>query len=107
MKKLALLLLFLLAIPLVVAELDFDDELTDKEKDDMDEILSPLMKIYNFIKYSATMVGVLMFVFAGISFVTAGGDQAKKEKAKQMAVGVVIGLVLIWVAPMVVGYIIG
>ena len=109
MNKIGMLafLLLMLAIPLVSAELDFDGELSDEEKDEFDDILEPLMKIYNFIKYAATMIGVLMFVFAGISFVTAGGDQAKKERAKQMAVGVVIGLVLIWVAPLIVGYLVG
>ena len=65
------------------------------------------MKIYNFIKYAATIVGVLMLVFAGITFITAGGDQAQKEKAKNMGAGVIIGLILIWVAPLVVRYIFG
>ena len=100
-------LLLLLIIPVVLADLNFNEAMSPEDKANADQILSPLMKIYNFAKYAATMVGVLMFVFAGISFVTAGGDMAKKERAKQMAVGVVIGLVLIWVAPLIVGYITG
>jgi hypothetical protein len=98
-------LLLLLTIPSVLAVIDFDQGLTQDEEDMIDEILAPVMKVYNFIKYTATVVGVLMLVFAGITFVTAGGDQGQKEKAKNMAVGVVIGLIIIWVAPLVVEFI--
>jgi type IV secretory pathway VirB2 component (pilin) len=59
-----------------------------------------------FIKYAATIIGVLMLVFAGISFITAGGDMAKREHAKNRGFGVVIGLILIWVAPLIVQFII-
>ena len=68
-------------------------------------VIAPVMKIYSFVKYAATVAGVLMLVFSGITFVTAGGENEKKEKAKRMATGVVIGLVVIWVAPLVVNYI--
>lgn len=107
MKKLApiLLLLLLLATPLVLGEIDFDEDISRADERAFDEILSPVMKIYNFIKYAATVAGVLMLVFAGVSFVMSGGDQAKKEKAKHMAIGVVIGLIVIWVAPLVVEFI--
>ncbi|MBI3032050.1 hypothetical protein HYY69_01135 [Candidatus Woesearchaeota archaeon] len=107
MKKLApiFFLLLLVAVHVVLADIDFDKDLTADEKQKFDEILFPVMKIYNFIKYAATVAGVLMLVFSGISFVTSGGDTGKKERAKNMAVGVVIGLIVIWVAPLVVKYI--
>lgn len=105
MKKLVLVLLLLLALPCVLGAIDFDSDLTDEEEAQFDQILAPVMKVYNFIKYAATVIGVLMIVFAGITFITAGGEMAKKEKAKNMAIGVVIGLIVIWVAPLVVRYI--
>jgi hypothetical protein len=110
MKKLAPILFLLLFIatlvtPLVVAEIDFDSELSRDEKALVDEILEPVMKIYNFIKYAATILGVMMLVFAGITFITAGGDTGSKEKAKNMAMGVVIGLIIIWIAPVVVEFV--
>ena len=46
-----------------------------------------------------------MLVFAGVTFITAGGDTGQKEKAKNMAMGVVIGLIIIWIAPTVVEFI--
>jgi type IV secretory pathway VirB2 component (pilin) len=110
MKRLAPILLLLLLLvtltsSLVLAEIDFDSELSEEEEALVDEILEPVMKIYNFIKYAATVLAVMMLVFAGITFVTAGGDSGQKEKAKNMAVGVVIGLIIIWVAPVVVEFI--
>lgn len=99
-------LLVLFALPVVVlADVNFNQSITPQEQQQFDQILSPVMKIFNFIKYAATVAGVLMLVFAGITFITAGGDMAQKERAKNMAVGVVIGLIVIWVAPLVVGYI--
>ena len=92
-------------VPAVYAEISFDGEISGEEQAQFDEILSPVMKIYNFVKYAATVAGVLMLVFAGISFVTSGGEQLKKEKAKNTAAGVIIGLIVIWVAPLVVNLI--
>jgi type IV secretory pathway VirB2 component (pilin) len=110
MKRLAptiFLLLFVATLfaPVVLAEIDFDSELSEEEEEQVDEILEPVMKIYNFIKYAATVIGVIMLVFAGVTFIMAGGDTGQKEKAKNMAVGVVIGLIVIWIAPTVVEFI--
>ncbi|MAF35794.1 hypothetical protein CL622_01605 [archaeon] len=102
-----LALLVLLALPLVVAEPDFDKELSDEEKAEYDAILAPVMKVYDFVKYGTTVAGVLMLVFAGVTFVTAGGEQAKKQRAKNMVLGVVIGLIIIWAAPAIVGALFG
>ena len=106
MKKLfSIILLVLLAMPVALAAIDFNQPITAAEQQQFDGILAPVMKVYNFIKYAATILGVLMLVFAGISFITAGGEMGKKEQAKNMAFGVVIGLILIWVAPLIVQYI--
>ena len=106
MNKISLVfLLLLVAVPFVSAEIDFDRDLSQDEKKQFDSILAPVMKIYSFIKYAATVAGVLMLVFSGFSFVMAGGEQKKKETAKHMAAGVIIGLIVIWVAPLVVNYI--
>ena len=110
MKQLApmlflLLLLAAMIAPSVFAAINFDQPITPAEEQQFDQMLSPLMKIYNFIKYAATVIGVLMLVFAGITYITSGGDQGKNQMAKNMAMGVVIGLILIWIAPLVVRYI--
>lgn len=101
-----LLLLMLLFLPSVMA-VDFDEELSSEDKATFDGILEPVMKIYNFIKYSATAIAVLFLVFAGVNFITSGGDQAKREQSKNMATYIIIGLVVIWIAPLLVNFLVG
>jgi hypothetical protein len=105
-KLLAIVFLLLLVLPVVMA-VDFDEEISEEDQETFDGILAPVMKIYNFVKYSATVIAVLFLVFAGVTFVTSGNDQAKREQAKNMAMYVVIGLVIIWVAPLVVQFMVG
>lgn len=90
-----------------VSAVDFDEELSAEDKQTFDGILEPVMKIYNFIKYSATVLAVLFLVFAGVIFVTSGNDQAKREQAKSMTLYVIIGLIIIWVAPLIVQFLVG
>ncbi len=104
-KLLAILLLLCLATPFALAEIDFSQDLTADEQATVDSILAPVMSIYNAIKYAMSVVAVLALMFAGVTFVTAGGETAKKDRAKNMIAGVVIGLVIIWVAPLVVQFV--
>ena len=104
MKWQILLLLFLLVIPTLttlVAAVEFNGP-TAQEQATFDKILEPVMRIYNLVKYAATAIGTLVLLFAGIGYMTSGGDPKKKETAKNMATYVVIGLVIIWIAPLVV-----
>ena len=94
----------MLLFQVATAAVDFDQQLSPQDQALADQILAPVMKIYNLVKYVATALGVLMLVFAAITFMTAGGEQAKREKAKIMGTGVVVGLIVIWVAPTVVRF---
>jgi type IV secretory pathway VirB2 component (pilin) len=106
MKLYIVLALLLLAMPMALA-VDFDEDISDEDQATCDQILEPVMKVYNFIKYSATVLAVLFLIFAGVTFIMSGGDQAKRESAKSMATYIVIGLIIIWVAPLIVGYLVG
>jgi type IV secretory pathway VirB2 component (pilin) len=106
MKLEMLLLLMFLTMPFALA-VDFDQEISDDDKATFDNILEPVMKIYNFVKYTATVLAVVFLIFAGVTFIMSGNDQAKREGAKTMATYIVIGLVVIWVAPLIVGYLVG
>lgn len=100
-----LLLVMLLAQPLVLAA-DFDETISEEDKQTFDQILEPVMKIYNFIKYAATVLAVIFIVFAGVTFIMSGNDQAKREQSKSMMTYVVIGLIVIWIAPLIVNYLV-
>ena len=105
MKWEIIILLLFLSIQFVSA-VDFDQELSDEDKATFDNILEPVMKIYNFIKYAATVLAVVFIVFAGVTFIMSGSDQGKREQAKMMATYIVIGLIIIWIAPLIVGYLV-
>jgi type IV secretory pathway VirB2 component (pilin) len=103
MQKTLILLVLLLAMPIALA-VDFNSPVSAQDQQTFDQILEPVMKVYNFVKYAATVVAVLFLVFAGITFIISGNDQAKRESAKTMATYIVIGLIIIWVAPLIVSY---
>ena len=67
-----------------------------------DQILQPVWKVYNFVRYIATAIAAVVLVFAGITYMTSGADMGKRESAKQMIGYVVIGLIVIWAAPFIV-----
>jgi|SRR3989338_2898256 len=112
MKKQTLAILGLaifvsLLVVQVVAAADFNSTISNEDKQKFDQILEPVMKIYNLVKYAATVLAVVILLFAGISYMISGGDPGKREKAKSMAMYVVIGLIVIWAAPLVVNFIVG
>ena len=90
----------------VHAQASLDTTISAEDKAKFDEILTPVEKIYNFIKYAASLVAVIALLFAGISYMFSGNDIRKRDTAKNMATYVVIGLVVIWAAPFVVNLLI-
>ena len=62
-------------------------------------IVQPITNIYNFVQYLSTVVAGLILLFAGITYITSGSDPEKREKAKNMIMYVIIGLIIIWAAP--------
>jgi hypothetical protein len=110
MKVLQLVMLGLfLALSLsnvALAEIDLSETLSTDDEDAFDEILEPVMDIYNFVKYIATAVAALVLVGAGIVFMFSGSSPGKREMAKGMVMYVVIGLVIIWIAPLLVDFLV-
>ncbi len=107
-----LMYFIILTLPLVTAynvradTAPLDTEISTEDKSKFDEILTPVMKIYNFIKYAASVIAVIALLFAGISYMMSGNDVRKRDVSKNMAAYVLIGLVVIWAAPFVVNLLI-
>jgi type IV secretory pathway VirB2 component (pilin) len=72
-----------------------------------DEILQPVQNVYDFVKYAVTVIAGLVLIFAGYTFITANNDPKKKESAKNMIMYVIIGLAIIWAAPLIVKLVLG
>jgi type IV secretory pathway VirB2 component (pilin) len=99
----AVLFCLIALAPLVMA-FDLNGTITPDEKTKFDEILSPVQKIYNFVKYVATAIAVIFMLYAGISYMTSGNDVKKRDTAKSIFSYVIIGLIIIWAAPLIVGF---
>jgi len=76
-------------------------------QEDYEQILEPLTTVYDLVKYAATIVAGLVMLFAGITYISSGSDPGKREKAKNMVMYVIVGLIVIWAAPFVVDLILG
>ena len=110
MKKINLQLLGVLVLFLVlpiVNAVDLNQKITPEDQATFDQILQPVMKIYNMVKYLATAIAALVLLLAGINYIMSGSDPKKRDNAKMMGMYVLIGLVIIWAAPLVVNFIVG
>jgi hypothetical protein len=102
-----LLLALLLISPTIVAAVDFSQNVSAQDQATFDQILQPVLKIYNLVKYVASAIAAIALLFAGVTYMMSGSDPRKRDNAKNMAAYVVIGLVVIWAAPLVVQLIVG
>lgn len=101
-----LILTGLVVIPLVSAD-PFNQTISPEDQATFDHILEPVLKIYNLVKYVATFIAVIVLVLAGVSYIMSGSDPKKRDGAKNMIMYVLIGLAIIWAAPLVVQFITG
>ena len=98
------ILVLMLVLPMTVLAVDLQQQITPEDKAKFDEILSPVMKIYNLVKYAATIIAALFLLLSGINYMSSGSDMLKRDKAKNMAGYVIVGLVIIWATPYLVNF---
>lgn len=98
--------ILMLTLTPTLAAIDLTKGPSSKDKATFDKIAEPLVKVYNFIKYIATAIAALVLVGAGIVFMFSGNDPRKRDQAKSMVMYVVFGLIIIWVAPLVVSFLV-
>ena len=93
-KKIALAILALLLVtPLVAAA-----------EGDVDMIMEPLNKIYDLVKGVISVAAILAITFAGAKFMFSGDNIQAREGAKSMVGYAVVGLLVVWIAPVLVNY---
>ena len=71
---------------------------------DVSRITAPLDKIYDLVKSIVSVVAVIAITIAGARFMFSGDNIQQREASKTMVGYCVIGLVLVWVAPLMVNY---
>ncbi|MFH0955304.1 MAG: pilin [Candidatus Micrarchaeota archaeon] len=70
----------------------------------VEEITEPLNKIYDLIKAIVTLVALIALTYAGGRLATSGDNIQAREGAKSMITYCIAGLVMVWVAPLVVSF---
>lgn len=101
------LFVMLVSPMLVAAAVDLNQQPNAQDQATFDQILAPVMKIYNLAKYIASAIAGIALLFSGITYMTSGSDPKKRDNAKAMTMYVMIGLAVIWAAPFVVSLIVG
>jgi len=71
---------------------------------EVEQITEPLNRIYDIVKGVVTIVALLALTYAGGKFMTSGDNPQAREGAKGVVTSAVIGLVLVWIAPLLVSY---
>ena len=66
----------------------------------------PICRLYGLIQLFATVGGVLAAAYAGFTLATSH-DLNERNNAKLLLGGVVIGLIIVWLAPLVVKNLVG
>ncbi len=68
------------------------------------QITQPITNIYDLIKAAVSILGIIAITLAGAMYMLSGGNVGQREQAKSMVSYSIIGLVLVWVAPLIVSY---
>ena len=66
----------------------------------------PICRLYGMIQLFATIAGVIAAAIAGFQL-TSSHDNTERNNAKMMIGGVVTGLIIIWIAPILVKNLVG
>ena len=66
----------------------------------------PICNLYGILRLFGTVAGVLVAAYAGFHLATSH-EMTERNNAKALLGGVVIGLIVIWLAPIVVTNLVG
>ena len=88
--------LLVLPVLLLVAQVAFAASIND--------VTAPINKIYDLVKAIVSIVGIIAITVAGAMYMMSGSNIQNRENAKNMVSYAIVGLVLVWMAPVLVGY---
>ncbi len=66
----------------------------------------PICNLYGILKSVGTIVGVLVAAYAGF-ILASTHDLTERNAAKSLLAGVAMGLIIIWLAPLIVTNLVG
>lgn len=71
-----------------------------------ESLLTKMYEILNFAVPFSALIAVIMIIVGGFSLMTAGGDPEKIDKGSKILTAAVVGLVLVFLSKLIVGFII-
>ena len=74
------------------------------QESNVNDIVAPITKIYNLVKGVVSVLGIIAITVAGAYYMFSGSNIQARENAKSMVAYSVVGLVLVWVAPILVNF---
>lgn len=96
-KKVWLNVLLFLIVPTLLTKIVLAETTTQ-------QITEPLNKIYDLIKIGVAIIGTIALTIAGAKFMLSGNNVQARDNAKNMAMYAIVGLIIIWTAPLLVNY---
>jgi len=70
------------------------------------DLVSFVQGLLSFVIGAVALVAVVMLIWNGVMYITAGGDEGKVEKATKGITNAVIGLVICFIAELIVRFVI-
>ena len=108
LKTLVNILSFLFLITSQITDVKAANEyyppLGNSDKTMFKEMFKPVFNFLGLIPYAASVAAVFYILYAGFNMVTAGYDAEKKEQGKATIGLTILGLGVVWAAPMLVDY---
>ncbi len=86
-----------IAVALLLAGLCFADFVIPPDQ--------PVCRLYGMIQILGTVGGILVAAYAGFSLASSH-DQTQKDANKALLAGVIVGLIIVWMAPLLVKYLV-
>ena len=76
----------------------------DDAEEDKNTLICRIMGIYNNLLLPiGAVISIVVLAFGGLKFMTAANDPMAKDQAKQMMMGAIVGLLIVVLAPQIVG----
>ena len=66
----------------------------------------PICRLYSLIQVVGTIGGVLLAAYAGLNLSTSH-ELTERNNSKLMIQGAILGVIIIWLAPLIVKYLVG
>tara|TARA_Y100000310_G_scaffold153969_1_gene153546 strand:- start:1155 stop:1490 length:336 start_codon:yes stop_codon:yes gene_type:complete len=78
-----------------VQAVEIDETVSDEEKAAFETIFEPIIKIYHFIMYAASISAVIGLIICGFVVILSGNDITKRQNAKVWMGCILFGLIII------------